>query len=103
MVSSAVHVYGQGEGLAAEHASADSRIEAAQAGWAGASAAAMTARSAKWMQTSAVLVGRLSTHSQDLHTCACTFAETEQHRAEAIKAVGDAAHTVAGRADPSVL
>jgi WXG100 family type VII secretion target len=87
MVDSAMHVNNQGETLAAEHASTDARIDSAQAGWQGASAPAMSARSTKWMQNSSALLARMSDHSQGLHTAASTFASTEEQRGDTLRAV----------------
>jgi WXG100 family type VII secretion target len=82
MVGSALHVSGQGEELAAAHLRSDNRIESAHAGWQGASAAAMSSKMAAWVQTSAVMLTRVSDHAQALHTAAHGFAANEQDRVQ---------------------
>jgi uncharacterized protein YukE len=66
LAGSAEHVSGQGEDLASAHLSSDNRIEAAQSGWVGTSAAALNARMAAWLETSRRLVARVGGHALDL-------------------------------------
>lgn len=96
LVAAGVAVTGHGEDVATRHASADSRIDGAQAGWQGLSAAAMTARSQGWLATTAALLSRLSDHAQGLHTSAEGFAEMEQHSSQALAAPAQAADAIAG-------
>ena len=67
LASSAAHVSGQGEDLAAAHVSSDNRIEAAQPGWVGGSAAALSARTAAWLETSRRLLTRVGGHALQLN------------------------------------
>jgi WXG100 family type VII secretion target len=50
--------------LRAAHAAADSEIEGAQAGWVGASAAALQAKLAEWQSTTEHLCGTIADHEQ---------------------------------------
>lgn len=50
--------------LRAAHADADSDIEAAQAGWVGASAAALQAKLAEWQATTQHLCGSIADHER---------------------------------------
>jgi uncharacterized protein YukE len=68
--------------LAAAHLRSDNRIESAHAGWQGAPAAAMRSKMAAWVQTSAVMLTRMSEHAQSLHTAAQGFATNEQDCAQ---------------------
>jgi hypothetical protein len=53
---------------------ADGRIEAAQFGWQGLSAAAMSARVEAWRTATFALLARMSGHAQGLRGCAHGFA-----------------------------
>ena len=86
LAASGVAVTGHGEDVAAKHAAADGRVDAAQAGWQGASAAAMAALSSQWSTTTTALVTRLSDHAQGLHASAEGFAEMEQRHSRALEA-----------------
>ena len=91
--ASGVAVTNHGEDLANTHAGADGRTEAAHAGWRGASAAAMAARSAIWLETTNTLLSQMADHAQGLHTGAQAFAETEADnvaRMQKVRAQGDA-------------
>jgi WXG100 family type VII secretion target len=88
MRAAAVHVDGQAEDISVGHASVHSRMEAAQAGWAGASAAALTARVAEW-QTSVALIGsRIADHGAAFHGGAEAFAQSEDQNRQALTEVG---------------
>lgn len=87
LVSSAIHVTGQGEDLAIGHQASDGRIATAQTGWQGSSAQAMSARLSAWAQTSTALLGRLGDHAQGLHSCAYHFATNEEQHAQELAAL----------------
>lgn len=97
LVASGVAVTGHGEDMAAKHCAADSRIDGAQGGWQGRSAAAMTTRMAAWSATTTTLLTRLSDHAQGLHTSARCFCEMEQRHADALTEPGAAADAIAAR------
>ncbi|SBS77677.1 conserved hypothetical protein [uncultured Mycobacterium sp.] len=99
LAASGVAVTNHGEDVAAQHAAAASRIDAAQAGWQGASALAMTALSEQWLATTAGLVTRLSDHAQGLHTSAQGFAEMEQRNSQALQQPARAANAIASQTD----
>jgi len=61
-------VASHGEDVAMKHAAAASRIDAAQAGWQGASALAMTALSEEWLASTSAVLTRLSDHAQGLQS-----------------------------------
>jgi WXG100 family type VII secretion target len=83
---SAIRVAQHAEEVEVGHAASQGRVEAAQTGWTGMSAVAMTARAAKWQANSAVLATRLADHRNGLHTsahgCAATEASNEQNIAD---------------------
>lgn len=85
LAASGVAVAGHGEDVATKHAAAAGRIDAAQAGWQGASAAAMALLSDEWVATTSALVTRLSDHAQGLHASAQGFTEMEQRNAQALQ------------------
>jgi WXG100 family type VII secretion target len=94
MVGSAIHVTGQGEDLAMGHLASDNRMESAQAGWQGTSAAALAAKLADWQPKSKVLLARVADHAQGLHTAAAAYAAMEEDNAQALNRVGTAADAV---------
>jgi uncharacterized protein YukE len=96
MVESAIQVSAHGEDLALNHQTTDGQIASAQGGWAGSSALAMAERSARWAQTSTVLLTRVSDHSQGLHASAQAFAATENESSNQLQALGDNADTTMG-------
>lgn len=85
LAASGTAVNNHGEDVATKHAAAASRIDAAQAGWQGASAAAMALLSDQWVATTSALVTRLSDHAQGLHASAQGFTEMEQRNAQALQ------------------
>lgn len=97
LVASGVTVTGHGEDVAMTHCTADTRIESAQGGWQGQSAASMTLRLAAWSTTTTALLTRLSDHAQSLHTCAQEFCAMEERHAEALKEPGRQADSIATR------
>lgn len=98
LACSAAHVAGQGEDLATAHLSSDNRIEAAQPGWVGTSAAALNTKTATWLETSRRLLARVGAHATKLHNDRIDFAAMERENAEKLRVVGPAAHGIAGSA-----
>ncbi|GAY13291.1 WXG100 family type VII secretion target [Mycobacterium sp. shizuoka-1] len=99
LAASGVAVTGHGEDVAVKHAAADGRVDAAQAGWQGASAAAMATLCGQWSATTTALVTRLSDHAQALHASAQGFAEMEQRHSQALEEPARAADTIAAQTD----
>lgn len=97
LAASGAAVSGHGEDVAVKHAAAAGRIDAALAGWNGASALAMSALSEQWLTTTSALLTRLSDHAQGLHASAEGFAEMERRHSEALAAPGQAADAITGR------
>ncbi|WP_197380792.1 WXG100 family type VII secretion target [Mycolicibacterium mengxianglii] len=97
LVASGVTVTGHGEDVAMKHNAADTRIETAQGGWQGRSAASMTLRLAAWSTTTTALLTRLSDHAQGLHSCAQEFCAMEERHAEALEEPGRQADSIATR------
>lgn len=96
LAASGIALSGHGEDVAVKHAAAAGRIDAALAGWNGASALAMSALSEQWLTTTSALLTRLSDHAQGLHASAEGFAEMEQRNSESLTAPGQAADTSTG-------
>jgi|ERR1700753_4363953 hypothetical protein len=90
LACSAAHVVGQGEDLAASHLASDNRMAAACSGWVGASAAALTATTANWLQTSRRLLGRIGEHALDLTNDGIGVAAMENANAATLGAPGSA-------------
>ncbi|MEM6109519.1 WXG100 family type VII secretion target [Mycobacterium sp. 050272] len=87
----------QAEDLAAGFLTADNRIEAAQYGWAGTSALALSARVARWLPESQALVGKVGDHGFALQDAAVLHAAAEAQRARALAGVAARAAAVSGR------
>lgn len=98
LASSAAHVTGQGEDLAAAHVSSDNKIVAAQSGWVGSSALAMGAKTATWLETSRRLVTRVGDHALELTDDGRSFVEMERHHVESLRAVHPRPEGLAGSA-----
>jgi len=96
LASSAAHVSGQGEDLAAAHVSSDNRIEAAQPGWVGGSAAALSARTAAWLETSRRLLTRVGGHALQLNDDGIDFSASESENVEKLRALGSGAEGLPG-------
>ena len=96
LASSAAHVSGQGEDLAAAHVSSDNRIEAAQPGWVGGSAAALSARTAAWLETSRRLMTRVGGHALQLNDDGIDFSASESENVEKLRALGSGAEGLPG-------
>jgi uncharacterized protein YukE len=77
LATSVAEVTGHGEDLAISHLSADNRIAAAQAGWAGRSAEALAHRALRWAANSTALVSRIGEHANDLYNAGMAFATME--------------------------
>ncbi|CDO88099.1 hypothetical protein [Mycobacterium triplex] len=95
LTSSGRQVSGHAEDLAAGFLTADNRIEAAQYGWAGISAMALSARAARWLPVAQALVGRVGDHGFALQDAAVAHAAAEAQRAQALAEVAGGA--VSGR------
>jgi hypothetical protein len=94
LVASGMSVTRHGEDLAAEHATADGRIESAQAGWQGTSSSALATKSAAWLKTTGDLLAQMADHAQSLHAGAHTYVHGEQDSSAQMRDVaaqGDAA------------
>jgi WXG100 family type VII secretion target len=87
LAAAGVAVTGHGEDVAVAHTAADGRIDAAQAGWQGRSAAALAAKTAQWAADSRAMLARLSDHAQGLHTAATEFWAHEQRSAQALNSL----------------
>jgi uncharacterized protein YukE len=98
LAGSASHVTGQAEDLAIAHLASDNRIEAAQSGWVGSSAAALSIKAAAWRETSRTLLTRVGGHAMALHSDGIAFAAMEREGADALRAVGQARDGIAGSA-----
>lgn len=96
LASSAAHVSGQAEDLATAHLSSDNQIAAAQAGWVGSSAAALTIKTDAWLEESRRLVGRVGAHAMELHSDGIAFAGMEQDNGAKLRAVTSAPGGSAG-------
>ncbi|BBY21315.1 hypothetical protein [Mycobacterium stomatepiae] len=97
LTTSGRHVSGQAEDLAAGFLTADNRMEAAQYGWAGASAAALSTRAARWLPVSQALVGWVGDHGFALQDAAVAHAAAEAQRAQALADVAARAAALSGR------
>lgn len=100
LLGSAARVSDQGADLAFGHLSSDNRIEAAQDGWVGSSAVALTARWEAWLATSNVLLSQVAEHAYRLNSAAITYAVTEADGAAALHNVVSGA-VVSGAASGS--
>jgi len=87
LAAAGVAVTGHGEDVAVAHTVADGRIDAAQPGWQGQSAAALAAKTAQWAADSRALLARLSDHAQGLHTSAAEFWAHEQRSTQALNSL----------------
>lgn len=96
LAAAAMQVTAHGENLAAEHMSSDSRIAAAQVGWAGTSAAAISSKIDQWTKTSATLVSRMSDHAQGMHTTAQAFVAHEDRATHDFTGLAAAADRIGG-------
>ncbi|MCV7408789.1 hypothetical protein AWC05_07665 [Mycobacterium florentinum] len=97
LTASGRQVSGQAQDLAAGFLTADNRLEAAQYGWAGMSATALSARAARWLPVSQALVGRVGDHGFALQDAAVAHAAAEEQRAHALADVAARAAALRGR------
>jgi WXG100 family type VII secretion target len=74
--------------LRAQHGSAHERIAAAQAGWIGASAAALTAKAAQWEKESATHYTELVKHGHHFRSAAASYLETDSEAGAEIDNAG---------------
>ena len=93
---SAAQAIGQGEDLAAHHLSTDHRIHAAQVGWQGASAIALSLRVDSWWEESRALVSRIGDHAYGLQQAAIQHGAAEEDRAQALAQLGVGSRGMAG-------
>ncbi|MBU8814080.1 WXG100 family type VII secretion target [Mycolicibacterium goodii] len=70
--------------LTAAHTSADGEIEGAQAGWVGASAAALQSKMTEWQATTTKLCGDIAAHRDTYKAAANGYAQNDSHAAEAL-------------------
>jgi uncharacterized protein YukE len=89
LAGSAAQVCAHGEDLASAHVSSDNRITNVQPGWVGASAAALSIKTAAWLETTRGLLARLGAHALDLHNDGIHFAARERDDVDRLRAVGD--------------
>lgn len=68
--------------LQAAHAAADSTIEEAQAGWVGASAAALQSKLAEWQAETTKLCGNIAAHGEAFRAAATGYQTIETDSAE---------------------
>jgi uncharacterized protein YukE len=97
LTSSGSQVSGQAEDLATGFVAADNRMEAAQYGWAGTSATALSARAARWLPASRALVAKVGDHGFALQDAAVQHAAAEAERAKALADVAARAAAVSAR------
>jgi uncharacterized protein YukE len=90
LASSAVQVSAQGEDLASAHVSSDNRITNVQPGWVGASAAALSLKTASWLETTRGLLARVGAHALDLTNDGIEYAALERENAENLRAAAAA-------------
>jgi uncharacterized protein YukE len=84
-----VRVQGHAADVEAGHAAADARIQAAQEGMVGMSAAAMESKLTQWQATTAALTARLTDHADALTTSGIDYSDSDLHNAAAIADVGE--------------
>jgi len=83
---SAGHLAMHSEDLRTAHASADSDIDATQAGWAGASAAAMRAKLAEWQEFTDRVCADLDAHQDSFLSAAAKYESADDAGAQSINA-----------------
>jgi uncharacterized protein YukE len=81
---------GRGETLHALQRSCQGEAEAAQSGWVGSSAAALSGLLDGWASTSTVHIRCIGEHSCDMHFAAADFFFMERHNAQELRDVGAA-------------
>jgi hypothetical protein len=98
LACSAALVTGQGEDLATAHLFSDNQLVAAQSGWVGGSALALSAKTATWLETSRRLVTSVGDHATDLNQDGIDFSQMERDNAENLQALLPNADDAAGLA-----
>lgn len=86
LAHSAAQVTGQGEDLASAHLSSDNRMAAAQSGWVGSSALALSTKTATWLEDSRRLLTSVGEHALNMHNDGIDFSATERDNAEKLRA-----------------
>jgi uncharacterized protein YukE len=86
LAGSAAQVSAHGEDLASAHLSSDNRITTVQSGWVGVSAAALSIKTATWLETSRGLLARVGAHALDLTNDGIEFATLERDNVEKLRA-----------------
>jgi uncharacterized protein YukE len=95
LADSAGQVTAQGEDLASAHLSSDNWMTNVQSGWVGASAAALSLKTAAWLETTRGLLTRLGEHALDLTNDGIAFAALERENIQKLRAaVSNPAATV---------
>ena|SRR5581483_9973890 len=98
LAHSSAHVAGQGEDVAIAHLASDNRIVAAQSGWVGSSALALSAKTAAWLEDSRRLVTRVGNHALDMSNDGIEFSAMERDNVEKLQAVQPGTGGLAGSA-----
>lgn len=70
--------------LQAAHTTADGVIEGAQAGWVGASAAALQSKMTEWQETTTRLCGDIEAHGDAYQASATGYTQNDADAAEAL-------------------
>jgi WXG100 family type VII secretion target len=81
---SAAHMDVHHAELQAAHAAADGAIEGAQAGWVGASGAALRAKFAEWQATTEKLTGDIAAHGAAFRSAAQGYVGVDSDSAETL-------------------
>ncbi|HYR17522.1 MAG TPA: WXG100 family type VII secretion target [Mycobacterium sp.] len=89
LLISGAQVEGNAADVEAGHAESDARIQAAQAGMVGMSAAAVEAKLSQWQATTAALTARLTDHAEAFTTSGIDYRDTDLRNAAAIADVGE--------------
>jgi uncharacterized protein YukE len=82
-------VANHGEDLLARQQSCHGEAAAAQSGWVGTSAAALSNLLDGWQNTTDAHLRRFGKHSCDMHFAAAEFSDMEDRNAEAVRRVGE--------------
>jgi WXG100 family type VII secretion target len=86
--ASATEIDVYADDLRARHDSAHGRIAAAQTGWIGASATALSSKAAQWEAESATHYTELVTHGHHFRSAAASYLDTDRESAAEIDDVG---------------
>jgi uncharacterized protein YukE len=74
--------------FSAVHTETAAAVAAAQAGWVGSSAAALSEVTARWHTVARIRTAAIGKHSGHMHAAAQHFGDTENNNASAVAAVG---------------